>query len=51
MAEYQVTEYTGENCIVRIHKPILTASEKKAREKDVRTALAKFGRELERSKK
>lgn len=44
--EYEVTEHRSEKCIVRIHKPILTAEERKARENDVKKALVRFGREI-----
>ena len=46
MIEYQVTEHKSEKCIVRIHKPILTAEERKAREEDIKAALVRF--EIER---
>ena len=45
MTEYKVTEHKSENCIVRIHRPILTAEERKAREEDVKNALVKFYKE------
>ena len=46
MPEYKVTVYEDEKCIVRIHKPILTAEERKAREAEVKKALVQF--EIER---
>ncbi len=49
MIEYQVTEHKSEKCIVRIHKPILTAEERKAREEEVKAALVQFERERRRS--
>ena len=48
MVEYQVTEYRSEKCIVRIHKPILTAEERKVREENIKAALVRF--EIERRK-
>ncbi len=51
MVEYQVTEYRSEKCIARIHKPILTDEEQKTAEENIKTALVRFGRETERSKK
>lgn len=45
MTEYRVTEHKAENCIVRIHKPILTEEERKAREENIKAALVQFGRE------
>jgi len=32
MTDYHVTEYRSNKCIVRVHKPILTVEERKARE-------------------
>ena len=43
--KYTVTEHRSDKCIVRVHKPILTDDEKKAREDDVKTVLVQFGRE------
>ena len=43
--KYKVTEYQGENCIVRIHKPILSAEEKETRVEELKQALVRFGRE------
>lgn len=45
MTEYQVTEYKGKNCTVRIHRPILTEEERKAREEEVKKALVRFYKE------
>ncbi len=45
MPEYIITESRGKNYIARIHKPILTAEERKAREEEVKKALIEFGRE------
>ena len=45
MAEYQVTEYRDEKCIVRIHRPILTDGERKAREEEIKKALIRFEKE------
>lgn len=47
---YTVTEHKGKNCIVRIHKPILTAEEYEKREAEARKALVEFERERLRSK-
>ena len=46
MPEYKVTVYEDEKCIVRIHKPILTEEERRAREDEVKKALVQF--EIER---
>lgn len=45
MTEYQVTEYKNDKCIVRVHKPILTVEERKAREEEIKKALVKFAKE------
>jgi hypothetical protein len=45
MTEYHVTRYEDEKCIVRIHKPILTEDERKAREEAVKAALVRFEKE------
>jgi hypothetical protein len=45
MAEYQVTEYRDEKCIVRVHRPILTDEEREAREEEIRKALVRFEKE------
>jgi len=42
MTEYQVTRYEDEKCIVRIHKPILTEDERKAREEAVKACTKVF---------
>lgn len=42
---YRVTEYKGKNSIVRIHRPILSAEERKAREEEVKKALVRFYKE------
>lgn len=44
--KYTVTEVKGKNYIARIHKPILTAEERRAREDEVKKALVQF--EIER---
>lgn len=51
MVEYQVTEHRGKNCIVRIHKPILTEEEQRAREERIKEALIQYGREVYRNEK
>lgn len=43
--KYNTTEYKGENCTVRIHRPILTAEERKAREDEAKKALVRFYKE------
>ena len=43
--EYQITIHEDEKCIVRIHKPILTDEERKARKDDVKKALVQFYKE------
>ena len=48
--KHNVTEHRSDKCIVRVHKPILTDDERKAREEDVKTALVQFGRERMRNK-
>ena len=49
MPEYKVTVYEDEKCIVRVHKPILTAEERKAREEVIKAAIVQF--EIERRRK
>jgi hypothetical protein len=49
--KYTVSKYEDEKCIVRIHKPILTAEERRAREDEVRKALVQFEIERRRNKK
>jgi hypothetical protein len=46
MTEYRTTVYEDDMCIVRVHKPILTAEEYKVREQNVKKALAEFGKAL-----
>jgi hypothetical protein len=46
MVNYQVTVHKGNNCIVRIHKPILTEEERKIREERIKAALVQYGREV-----
>ncbi len=43
--EYQVTIHEDEKCIVRVHKPILSAEERKAREDEIKKALVTFYKE------
>jgi cobalamin biosynthesis Co2+ chelatase CbiK len=45
LMKYEVTEYKNEKCTVRIHKPILTAEERKAREEETKKALVTFYKE------
>ena len=45
MTEYKVIVHNEENCIVRIHKPILTEEERKVREENIKIALVRFERE------
>lgn len=42
---YQVTEYRDEKCIVRVHRPILTDRERRAREEEIKKALVRFEKE------
>lgn len=49
MPEYEVTEYKSEKCTVRIHRPILTEAERKAREENVKAALVRFYKETRRN--
>lgn len=42
---YQVTEYRDEKCIVRVHRPILTEEQKKARDEEIKKALVVFAKE------
>ena len=50
MIKYETTVHRGNGCIVRIHKPILTAGERKAREENVKKALVEFYKETRGSK-
>ena len=43
--EYEVTEKKRDKYTVIIHRPILTDEERKAREDEVKKALAKFYKE------
>ncbi len=43
--EYQVTVHKCDNYTVRIHKPILTADEKEARENNVKNTIVQFYKE------
>jgi len=45
MTDYHVTEYRSNKCIVRVHKPILTVEERKAREEEIKKALVRFAKE------
>jgi hypothetical protein len=45
LMKYKTTEHRSEKWIVRVHKPILTPEEEKARKEAVREALIRFGRE------
>lgn len=45
MIKYHVTEQRGKNCIVRVHRPILSPEERKAREENIKAALVQFERE------
>lgn len=42
MIEYLTTVYKDENCIVRVHKPILTEEERNRRIEEVKKALIEF---------
>lgn len=44
--KYTVTEHKGKNCIVRIHRPILTPEEQRAREEEVKAAIVRFYKEV-----
>lgn len=46
MIEYQVTEHRTPKCIVRVHKPILTEEEAKARDEEIKAALVRFYKEV-----
>jgi hypothetical protein len=46
MTEYDVTEYNEEHCTVRIHIPILSEEERRAREEEVKKSLIKFYKEM-----
>lgn len=48
MHDYQVTEYKGEKCTVRIHRPILSAEEKKKREDEIKAAMVRFYKETKK---
>ena len=43
--EYQVKEYRDEKSIVRVHIPILTEEQKKARDEEIKKALVVFAKE------
>ena len=43
--KYKTTVYEDEKSIVRIHRPILTDEERKAREDEVKKALVQFYKE------
>ena len=43
--KYKTTEYKDEKCTVRIHRPILTAEEKKIRIDNVKKAMVRFYKE------
>ena len=45
MSKYETTEYRDGKCIVRVHRPILTAEERKRREEEVKLALIRFYKE------
>ena len=45
MIEYEVTERIGKGYVARIHKPILTPEERKAREEEAKKALVRFYKE------
>ena len=42
---YEVTERKGKNYTARIHRPILTEEERKAREENVKAAMVRFYKE------
>ena len=43
--KYNTTVLKMDGCIVRVHKPILTATERKAREEEVKEALVNYIKE------
>jgi hypothetical protein len=43
MIEYKTTVRKGNGCIVRIHRPILAEEERDKREKELKSALNRFG--------
>ena len=43
--KYRTTEYRNEKCIVRVHRPILSAEEKSKRIEEVKTAIVRFYKE------
>lgn len=49
--EYTTQTITTENFTVTVHRPILSDSERKKREQEVITALARFGQAIEKEKK
>lgn len=44
--KYETTEYKGNGCTVRVHKPILTKEEEHKRKEALKKALCQF--EIER---
>jgi hypothetical protein len=48
--QYTTQTITTEKFTVTVHRPILSDSERKKREQEVITALAKFGKAIEREK-
>ena len=48
--QYTTQTITGENFTVTVHKPILTDSERKKREREVIKALERFAKEQEKRK-
>ena len=44
--DYKTYEHRSEKWIVRVHKPILTPEEEKARKDKAKQALVQFGREM-----
>ena len=45
LMKYNTTVLKMDGCIVRVHKPILTATERKAREEEVKEALVNYIKE------
>lgn len=43
--EYRTVEFKTDKCIVRVHRPILSAEEKKARVEEVKKAIVRFYKE------
>ena len=48
--QYTTQTITGENFTITVHKPILSDSDRQKREKELVSALERFGKETEKTK-